>query len=71
MRAAEAEIYLRRVRAHRLLSQALSDPYYDDREDVRKIVAVLGHLLVDNAPESADCGAGKVSDQDAGGRMSR
>ena len=36
MRAAEAEIYLRRVRAHRLLSQALSDPYYDDRETCGK-----------------------------------
>ncbi len=52
-RVAEAQIDLRRVRdaRHRLLSQALSDPYYDDRANVQEKMAVLGHLLGDNAPE--------------------
>ena len=52
-RVAEAQIDLRRVRdaRHRLLSQALSNPYYDARANLRKKSAVLGHLLGDNAPE--------------------
>jgi hypothetical protein len=42
-RVAEAQIDLRRVRdaRHQLLSRALIDPYYDDRADVRKKLAVI------------------------------
>ena len=52
-RVAEAQIDLRRVRdaRHRLLSQALSDPYYDDGANEPKKLAVLRHLPGDNAPE--------------------
>jgi hypothetical protein len=52
-RVAEAQIDLRRVRdaRHRLLSQALSNPYYDARTNLRKKLAVLGHVLGNNARE--------------------
>jgi hypothetical protein len=46
-RVAEAEVDLRRVRhaRHRLLSGALSDPYYESRADTRMKVALLCHAL--------------------------
>ena len=52
-RIAEAQIDLRRVRdaRHRVLSEALSDPHYDSRGNVRQKMAVLGRLLKPNAPE--------------------
>jgi DNA gyrase/topoisomerase IV subunit B len=52
-RVAEAQIDLHRVRdaRHQLLSRALSDPYYDDRTNVRKKLAVIRHLLQPNAPD--------------------
>jgi hypothetical protein len=52
-RVAEAQIDLRRVRyaRHQLLSHALSNPYYDSRENMRKKVAVICSLLRPNAPD--------------------
>ncbi len=52
-RVAEAQIDLLRVREarHRLLSGALSEPYYDSRENARQKVAVLCRLLRPNAPD--------------------
>ena len=51
-RVAEAQIDLRRVRCarHRLLSKALSNPYYDTRANVREKKAALTNLLR-NAPD--------------------
>ena len=47
---AEAQIDLRRVRyaRHKLLSDALADPHYDNRREKR---AVLRRLLQKNAPD--------------------
>jgi hypothetical protein len=52
-RAAEAQIDLRRVRSarHRLLSDALSNPYYESRADTRMKAAVLSRLLRPRAPD--------------------
>jgi hypothetical protein len=52
-RIAEAQSDLRRVRdaRHRLLSQALSDPYYDARANVREKLTVIRQLLRPNAPD--------------------
>ncbi len=52
-RAAEAQIDLRRVRSarHRLLSDALSDPFYESRADTRMKVAVLSRLVRPRAPD--------------------
>jgi hypothetical protein len=52
-RVAEAQIDLRRVRyaCHQLLSHALSDPYYDSRENMREKAAVMRSLLRWNAPD--------------------
>jgi hypothetical protein len=52
-RVAEAHIDLRRIRhaRHRLLSRALSDPYYDSRANTRDKVAFLCALLRKNAPD--------------------
>jgi hypothetical protein len=50
---AEAQIDLRRVRdaRHHLLSDALSDPYYDSRANTREKMRILGSLLRLNAPD--------------------
>jgi hypothetical protein len=52
-RIAEAQSDLRRVRdaRHQLLSQALSDPYYDARANVREKLTVIRQLLRPNAPD--------------------
>jgi hypothetical protein len=52
-RVAEAQIDLRRVRyaRHKLLSDSLSDPYYDSRENVRKKFAFICSLARPNAPD--------------------
>jgi hypothetical protein len=52
-RVAEAEIDLRRVRyaRHKLLSDALSDPYYDSRENVREKFAFICSLARPNAQD--------------------
>ena len=52
-RVAEAQIDLRRVRyaRHQLLSEALSDPYYESRASTREKVRILGQLLRPNAPD--------------------
>lgn len=52
-RAAEAQIDLRRVRyaRHRLLSEALNDPYYESRADARMKISVLSRLLRPKAPD--------------------
>jgi hypothetical protein len=52
-RIAEAQNDLRRVRdaRHQLLSQALSDPYYDARANVREKRRAIRHLLRRNAPD--------------------
>ncbi len=52
-RVAEAQIDLCRVRhaRHQLLSHALSNPYYDSRENMRKKVAVICSFLRPNAPD--------------------
>jgi hypothetical protein len=52
-RVAEAQIDLRRVRyaRHQLLSNALSDPYYDSRAAARAKLRLLPRLLRPNAPE--------------------
>ena len=52
-RVAEAHIDLRRVRyaRHQFLSDTLSNPYYDSRENMRKKVAVICSLLRPNAPD--------------------
>ena len=52
-RVAEAEIDLRRVRyaRHQLLFHALSDPYYDSRENDRKKLAFICSLARPNAPD--------------------
>ena len=50
---AEAQIDLRRVRyaRHQLLSDALSDPYYDSRANIRMKAKVIGQLLRPKAPD--------------------
>ena len=50
---AEAQIQLRRVRQarHQLLTDALRDPYYDSRANVRAKARFLGSLLRPKAPE--------------------
>jgi hypothetical protein len=52
-RAAEAQIDLRRVRHARnlLLSDALSNPYYEPRADTRMKVAVIRSLLRSRPPD--------------------
>jgi hypothetical protein len=52
-RIAEAQSDLRRARdaRHQLLSQALSDPYYDARANVREKLTVIRQLLRPNAPD--------------------
>ena len=52
-RVAEAQIDLQRVRyaRHKLLSDALSDPYYDSRENDRKKLAFICSLARPNAPD--------------------
>jgi hypothetical protein len=52
-RVAEAQVDLRRVRAarHRLLSQALSEPFYDSRANALQKLAVLARNLGRNARE--------------------
>ena len=52
-RVAEAHVDLRRIRQarHRLLSHALSGPYYDSRANTRGKVALLRVLLRKNAPD--------------------
>ena len=52
-RVAEAQIDLRRVRyaRHKLLSDALADPYYEPRANTRKKLRLLGFLLQKNAPD--------------------
>ena len=52
-RVAEAQIDLRRVRVarHQLLSQALSNPYFDAPANAREKLAALGHLLREDAPD--------------------
>ena len=52
-RVAEAQIDLRRVRyaRHQLLSDALSNPYYDSYANMRMKVKVLGALLRPNPPD--------------------
>ena len=52
-RVAEAQIDLRRVRyaRHRLLSQALSDPYYFSIAEMRKKLAFASRVLRGNAPD--------------------
>jgi hypothetical protein len=59
-RVAEAQIDLRRVRyaRHQLLSQALSNPYYEVRGNVREKRAVLRRLLRD-APDVPVAGLAK------------
>ena len=56
-RVAEAEIDLRRVRyaRHQLLFHALSDPYYDSRENDRKKLAFICSLARPNAPDIPVC----------------
>ena len=51
-RVAEAQVDLGRVRytRHQLLSDALSNPYYDSRENVRMKAKVIGRLLQSKAP---------------------
>jgi hypothetical protein len=51
--AAEAHIDLRRVRyaRHRLLSDALNNPYYESRADTRMKIAVIGRILRPGAPD--------------------
>ena len=50
---AEAQIDLRRVRyaRHQLLSDALSDQYYDSHANMRMKVKVIGHLLRAKEPD--------------------
>jgi hypothetical protein len=50
---AEAQIDLRRVRhaRHQLLSDALSDEYYDSHANLRMKAKVIGHLLLAKAPD--------------------
>jgi hypothetical protein len=52
-RVAEAQIDLRRVRhaRHQLLSNAMSDPYYDSRANVRAKLRLMCRVLRPNAPE--------------------
>jgi hypothetical protein len=52
-RAAEAQIDLRRVRyaRHRLLSDALSEPFYESRADTRMKMAFISRLLRPRAPD--------------------
>jgi hypothetical protein len=52
-RVAEAQIDLCRVRyaRHQLLSNALSDPYYESRAAARAKLRLLPRLLRANAPE--------------------
>jgi hypothetical protein len=52
-RVAEAQIDLGRVRyaRHRLLSHALSDPYYESRANVRRKFRLMCTLLRPDAPE--------------------
>jgi hypothetical protein len=59
-RVAEAQIDLRRVRdaRHRLLSQALSDPHYEDRAKEQEESVALRRLLRRNASELATTSKG-------------
>jgi len=52
-RVAEAQIDLRRVRyaRHKLLSDALGDPYYDSRENVREKFVFISSLGRPNAQD--------------------
>lgn len=52
-RVADAQIDLRRIRnaRHQFLSNKLSEPYYKSPADTRQKVAVIGRLLVPNAPD--------------------
>jgi hypothetical protein len=52
-RIAEAQIDLQRVRyaRHQLLSDALSDPYYDSRQNDRKKLAFICSFARPNAPD--------------------
>jgi hypothetical protein len=52
-RVAEAQIDLRRVRCarHRLLSKALSNPSCDAPANVREKLALIGHVLRDDASD--------------------
>jgi hypothetical protein len=54
-RVAEAQIDLRRVRVarHRLLSDALNDPYYDSRANSRAKLRIMCRILGSNASESS------------------
>jgi hypothetical protein len=54
-RVAESQIDLRRVRyaRHLLLSNALSDPYYDSRANLRAKLRIMCRVLGSNAPESS------------------
>ena len=52
-RVADAQVDLRRVRhaRHQLLTEKLSEPYYESRKDLRRKVNVVLHLLKPSAPE--------------------
>ena len=54
-RVAEAQIDLRRARhaRHQLLSNALKDPYYDSRANLRTKLRIMCGVLESNAPESS------------------
>jgi hypothetical protein len=54
-RVAEAQIDLRRVRhaRHQLLSNALNNPYYDSRANLRAKLRIMCRVLGSNAPESS------------------
>jgi hypothetical protein len=54
-RVAEAQIDLLRVRyaRHQLLSNALSNPYYDSRANMRAKLRIMCRVLESNAPESS------------------
>ncbi len=57
-RIAEAHIDLRRIRQarHQLLTDAMRDPCYDSRANVRAKARFLGSLLRPNAPEISTAG---------------
>jgi hypothetical protein len=52
-RVAEAQIEVRRVRyaRHRMLSEALADPYFEPQANTRAKVALLKRLLQTSAPD--------------------
>jgi hypothetical protein len=54
-RVAEAQIDLRRVRhaRHQLLSNALNNPYYDSRANLRAKLRIMCRVLGSNPPESS------------------